>query len=190
MKQKREGWGTQPLAGGDAPPGARQNTLFLTIAGYTLRLMGSPIHTFKAGVAAVMSLWMAVLACLMGCTLPQLANSPSPHALSAHNASAAPGQPDLMAGMENCPQHSGGSIPTQPNAPKPSRGGGMSCCPVEVTVASKPQTATPQISAARSSVLQSPFSLATTSLYHSAEVVAPAWHSGRDTLLATHLLRI
>jgi len=171
-------------------PATCQIALFLTIARYTLEVMRLPIHTFKAGIATVMSLWMAVLACLMGCTLPQLASSASPRALSDHNASAEPAQPDLMAGMENCPHHSGGNIPTKPNDPKPARRGGMSCCPVEVTVASKPQTATPQISAARSFVLQSPFSLATISLYHSLEVVAPAWHSGRDTLLETHLLRI
>jgi hypothetical protein len=164
--------------------------LFLTIAGYTLCVMRSPIHSFKAGIATVMSLWLAVLACLMGCTLPQPANSASLRALSTHNASAERDQPDLMAGMENCPHHSGGNVPARPSAPKPARGGGMSCCPVEVTVASKPQTATPQISAARSFVLQSHFSLATISLYHSVEAVAPAWHSGRDTLLETHLLRI
>jgi hypothetical protein len=167
-----------------------QNTLFLGIARYSLCVMRSPIHTFRAGIATVMSLWMAVLACLMGCTLPQLANSASPRALSTLNASAEQGQLDLMAGMENCPHHSAGNIPAKPNDPKPSRGGGMSCCPVEVTVASKPKTAPPQISAARSLVLQSHFSLATIWFYHSVEVVAPAWHSGRDTLLETHLLRI
>jgi hypothetical protein len=95
-----------------------------------------------------------------------------------------------MAGMENCPHHSGGAAPAKPNDPKPSRGGGMSCCPVEVTVASKPQAATPQISPAPSFVLESHFSLATIWFYHSIEVAAPAWHSGRDTLLETHLLRI
>jgi hypothetical protein len=66
----------------------------------------------------------------------------------------------------------------------------MSCCPVEVIVASKPQTTTPHISPARFFVLQSRFSLATIPLYHPAEVVASALHSGRHTLLATHLLRI
>jgi hypothetical protein len=126
----------------------------------------------------------------MGCTLPQLANSGSPRAFSTGNVSAEQGQPDVMAGMENCPHHSGGNIPTKSNDPEPPRGGGMSCCPVEVTVASKPQTATPQISSARSFVLESRFSLATICFYHSMEVVAPAWHSGRDTLLETHLLRI
>src|SRR5271163_115737 len=143
--------------------------------------MRSPTHTFTAAIATVMSLWLAVLACLMGCTLPQLANSGSPHALSIHNAATENGQPDLMAGMENCPHHSGGNIPAKPSDPKPARGGGMSCCPVEVTVASKPQTARPQISPARSFVLESHFSLATIWSYHSMEVVAPASHSGRDT---------
>jgi hypothetical protein len=172
------------------PPAATQNRLFLKIAGYSLYGMRSPIHSFRAGIATVMSLWLAVLACLMGCTLPQLANSGSPHAPSTLNASTEQSQPDLMAGMENCPHHSGGNIPARRGDPKPSRGGGMSCCPVEVTVASKPQAAAPQISPARSFVLESRFSLATIWFYHSIEVAAPALHSGRDTLLETHLLRI
>jgi|SRR5580658_2410966 hypothetical protein len=162
--------------------------------------MPSPFRAFRSAVATVISLWMAVLACLMGCTLPSLANSAPAKAAttdsSLTNASSLPAnspepsQMDLMAGMENCPHHSAGNAPAKQSDRKPVRGGVMSCCPVEVTVASKPDIATLQISPARSFVLQSHFSLAQVRLHHAVELVPSVWHSGRDTLLATHLLRI
>jgi hypothetical protein len=158
-------------------------------------MMRFPFRTFRTAVATVISLWMAVLACLMGCTLPSLANS-GPVSVSATNPSSIPAnsadesRTDLIAGMENCPHHSGGNAPAKQNDHKPVRGGEMSCCPVEVTLASKPDIATLQISPARSFVLQSHFSLTTVGFYHAVEFVPSVWHSGRDTLLETHLLRI
>jgi len=149
-------------------------------------------------VAAGLSLWLAALACLVGCTIPILANSGSIDAASIWENSAEqgqPGQPDLMANMANCPHHSGGSGlakpgPAKPNAPKPVRGGRMSCCPAEVSVASKPDTVRLPIASAGDSLLAPDFSLTPIRFSHSVEFVPPAWHSGRDTLLETHLLRI
>jgi len=171
-------------------------------------------------VAAGLSLWLAALACLVSCTIPILANAGSSGATTIHNTRSLrearsiqensaeqdqSGQPDLMAGMENCPHHSGGNAPAKPgpakpdptkpaptksNDPKPVPGGGMSCCPVEVTVASKPDTVRLQIAPAGNFVLVSDFRQTTIRFFHSVEFVPLAWHSGRDTLLETHLLRI
>ena len=168
-------------------------------------------------MAAGLSLWLAALACLVGCTVPILANAGSIHATTIHNTrslhearairenSAERSEPDLMAGMTNCPHHSGGNAPAKPgsakpdptkpaptksNDPKPVPGGGMSCCPVEVTVASKPDTVRLEIAPAGNFVLAPDLRLTTIRFFHSVEFVPPAWHSGRDTLLETHLLRI
>jgi hypothetical protein len=168
-------------------------------------------------MAAGLSLWLAALACLVGCTIPIIANAGSIHATTIHNArslhearsirenSAEQSEPDLMAGMENCPHHSGGNAPAKPgpakpdptkpaptksNDPKRVPGGGMSCCPVEVTVASKPDTVGLELAPAGNFVLAPDLRLTTIRFFHSVEFVAPAWHSGRDTLLETHLLRI
>jgi hypothetical protein len=149
-----------------------------------------PLHTLKSAVAAGLSVWLAVLACLMGCTLPSLASASSVKAPSAHQNSAEQNSTDLMAGMENCPHHSGGNAPAKPNEPKPVRGGAMSCCPVEVTVTSKPDTVTLHVAPTSDFVLASDFTLATVRFFDSAEFVPPVWHSGRDTLLETQLLRI
>ena len=178
-------------------------------------------HAFRTAMAAGLSLWLAALACLVGCTIPILANAGSSNATTIHNTRSLhettsirensaeqdqPGQPDLMAGMENCPHHSGGNAPAKPgpaksaptgppgptksNNPKPVPGGGMSCCPVEVTVASKPDTVRLEIAPARNFVLAPDLRLTTVRFFHSVEFVPPAWHNGRDTLLETHLLRI
>jgi hypothetical protein len=159
-------------------------------------------------MAAGLSLWLAALACLVGCTIPIIANAGSIHATSIHETTSIrensaeqdqPGQPDLTANMANCPHHSGGNAPAKPgptksaptrHTPKPVPGGGMSCCPVEVTVASKPDTVRLEIAPAGNFVLAPDLRLTTIRFFHSVEFVPPAWHSGRDTLLETHLLRI
>jgi hypothetical protein len=149
-----------------------------------------PIHTLKSGVAAGLSVWLAVLACLMGCTIPSLAGANSGKAPLAHENSAEQDRPNLMADMKNCPHHSGRNAPNKPHDSKPVRGGGMSCCPVEVTVASKPATVTLHLTPASDFVLAPGFTLATIRFSHSVEIVPSIWQSGRDTLLETQLLRI
>jgi hypothetical protein len=152
--------------------------------------MRLPFFNFRAAVASAVSLWMAVLACLVGCTIPSLASSGAGTAPSVRENSAEQTQPDVMADMPNCPHHSGGNIPAKPSEPRPVHGGGMSCCPVEVTVTSKPDAVTLHVAPASNFVLAPDFTLATIQLFHSVELVPPVWHSGRDTLLETHLLRI
>ena len=157
--------------------------------GYRLYGMRFQLPTFRAAVAAGLSLWMAVLACLIGCTLPSFASFGLAGAPSIHQSSSEQGQPDLMAGMENCPHHSGSNAPAKQNNGKPVRGG-MSCCPVEVTVAAKPDTVILHVARARDFVPESAFSLMTVRFFHSVGFVPLSWRSGRDTLLETQLLRI
>jgi hypothetical protein len=153
--------------------------------------MRLPIHTLRSTVAVGLSIWLAVLACLMGCTLPSLASSGSGNAFSAHENSAEQDSPDLMAGMENCPHHHfGESAPAKPNDGKPVRGGNISCCPVEVTVASKSDITKFAVTLAQGFVLLANVDLATTRFHHAVESVPSVLRDGRDTLLKTHLLRI
>jgi hypothetical protein len=146
---------------------------------------------FKTVIATGISLWLAVLACLMGCTLPNLASAGSVRAFSVGQSSGERDTTDLMAGMESCPHHHyDGSAPARPNGEKPVHGGNMSCCPVEVTVAAKPDIAKLGIALPHGFVLHTSVELMTNWVYHAAESVPSMWHSGRDTLLETHLLRI
>src|ERR1700685_4026208 len=152
--------------------------------------MRLPLLTFRSVVATGVSLWMGVLACLVGCTVPILASSGASRAPLMHENSAEPNQPGVMADMPNCPHHFGGNAPAKPNEPKPVRGGGMSCCPVEVTVVAKPETVTLHIAPSSDFVPAADFAVATIRFFHSVEFVPPVRHSGRDTLLETQLLRI
>jgi hypothetical protein len=171
--------------------GSLRNKLSSRTGGYRLDLMRFRYHTFRAVLATGLSLWMAVVACLIGCTLPSFANSGAISASAIHENSADQSQPDLMAKMGNCPHHSGSDVPAKQNDGKPvPRGGGMSCCPVEVTVASKPDTVILHIAAPSDFIAESNFSLMTVRFVRSAEFVPLIWRSGRDTLLETQLLRV
>jgi hypothetical protein len=95
-----------------------------------------------------------------------------------------------MADMENCPHHhSDGDAPAKPNGGKPAHGGAMSCCALEITVAPKWDAAALGI-VPHIAILRSNFSLLAVQLYSSVEIHPPLWHSGRDTLLETQLLRV
>jgi hypothetical protein len=171
--------------------GSLQNKLSWRMEGYRLDVMSFRYHTFRAAVSTGLSLWMAVVACLIGCTLPSFANSGLGGAAAIRENSAEQSQRDLMASMENCPHHPGSSAPAKQSDGKPApRGGGMSCCPVEVTVASKPDTVILHVAAASDFVAESDFSLVTVRLFHSVDFVPHFWRSGRDTLLDTRLLRV
>jgi hypothetical protein len=98
-----------------------------------------------------------------------------------------------MAGMENCPHHSGAKIPEKPGDGKSPGGkmpGRMSCCPPEVTVAPKSHFSVPAIVVVTSLVVPSPLQLSASWLSPFLAFVPPVMHSGRDTLLQTRLLRI
>jgi hypothetical protein len=78
-----------------------------------------------------------------------------------------------MANMENCPHHSGSNGPAKHNNGKPVRGGSMSCCPVEATIASKPDTVIQVVAAAHDFVLESDFGLMTVRFF-SIDGICPA----------------
>lgn len=89
---------------------------------------------FKAVIATGISVWLAVLACLMGCTLPNLASADAVNASSVHQSSSERNSMDLMEGMENCPHHHfDGSAPAKRRQARARReyavlSGGSYCC--------------------------------------------------------------
>src|SRR5579864_4169884 len=95
------------------------------------------LTTTKAVTALVVSLWMAALACLMGCTQPLFFNSPAKvEASASQRNSVNQTQPDLMADMESC-HHAGSNCPAPSNDKRPPSNGTVSCCPLEITVTPK-----------------------------------------------------
>jgi hypothetical protein len=152
--------------------------------------MRPTFRTLKAGMATAVSLWMAALACVMGCTQPVLAGSPTIlEESSIQKNSAGQSSSELMADMEGC-HHSGGNSSVPPSDRKPASNGALSCCPLEITVNQK-WSAT-KLGIARSVVLAPPSGFRFEIIRFSSlvEFPRPIWHNGRDTLLKTHLLRI
>ena len=152
--------------------------------------MRSMHSTLKAGVASAVSLWMAVLVCVTGCTQPVLASSPSRIDASPASGSLASGDDSaLMADMGDC-HHADRNSSVPPHDRKPAPGSAVSCCPLEVTLTHKPDTTAPKIVFTGDIVSSSDFHSVVTRFWRPGEFAQSTWPSGRDTLLQTHLLRI
>lgn len=152
-------------------------------------MMRLRFHTLKAATATLVSLWMAAMACFLGCALPVLANTDSPYASTAQVDAPDAASSEPMMGMENCPHHSGGNPAKTPNDGKSAPTSGMSCCPLEATVASKLKTEPIHVAPAVL-LLSSDLNFTISRFYDSVELVPLLGNSGRDTLLKTQLLRI
>jgi hypothetical protein len=146
------------------------------------------LYPMRAGMATALSMWVAVLASVMGCTLPVLANSHVAAASSARENAANHTHSGLMADMENC-HHSGSNSSVPPGDKKPASNGAVSCCPLEITVTQR-DAAKLRIAPAPDFALSSDFHFDVTRFSSPAEFAQSISHNGRETLLESHLLRI
>jgi hypothetical protein len=94
-----------------------------------------------------------------------------------------------MADMESC-HHAGGSSSVPPSDRKPASNGALSCCPLEITVNQKWDATKLGIARSLDFATSSGFQLEIRRFSSLAEFAPSISHSGRDTLLQTHLLRI
>src|SRR6266403_1728608 len=147
--------------------------------------MRSTLHTMKAGMATALSRWPPFLSCIMGCTLPVLANSQVAPASSTQKDSADHSQSGLMAEMENC-HHSASNSSVPPGNKQPASNGVLSCCPLEITVTQKWDATALRISPAPDFTLSSDFHFEIARLSSPAEFAPSISHNGRDTLLESH----
>jgi hypothetical protein len=154
--------------------------------------MRTTFHRIKAAMATAVSLWIAALACVMGCPQPALVGSPTIlDASSIQKNSANHTSSQLMADMESCHHSRGNSnSPALPSDRKPAPNGAVSCCPLEVTVNQKWDTAKLGTARALDFAPSSRFHFEGTRFSRLVKFPQPISHSGRDTLLETHLLRI
>lgn len=148
------------------------------------------LHTTKTIMAVAVSLWMAGLACVMGCTQPALASSPTiVDASPSQKNSAHHSQSALTADMPNC-HHSGDNSSLPRNGRKPASNGAVSCCPLEITVVQKWTTVGLRTARMQEFALFSEFHFGVARFSGPSEFAQSIYHCGRDTLLETHLLRI
>jgi hypothetical protein len=157
---------------------------------YNVLSMRLTMHTLKAALATAISLWLAVLACVMGCTQPALANSQSAAAASSPQENFVGHHHfGLMADMESC-HHSDGNSSAPPGDRKSPSNGALSCCPLEITLAPKWSALKQGIAPGPDFVPPSGFHFEIARFSSPAEFAPPLSHNGRDTLLESHLLRI
>ena len=141
-------------------------------------------------MTVAISLWIAVVACVMGCALPAIAGSQTSIAAVSSNSDAARRSGDgRTADIPEC-RHSNRKSPAPANSSKPGPNGAISCCPVEITLTQKWDSAAPRVAVSQDFVAWHDFKLEGMRFSDSPESVRTIWHSGRDRLLETHLLRI
>lgn len=143
------------------------------------------MRSLKTALAVVMSSWISVVACLLGCATPAFADT-DPSNFSSTQASLKGHKFDPMMDMENCPHHPGKSTPRDGK----SAPGRMSCCTPDATLTTKAKLRLPGAVLAPSFLPSPDLHLATIQFLTARISAPPIAESGRDTLLQTQLLRI
>jgi hypothetical protein len=139
--------------------------------------VGMSVSSAKSIVSTVLSLWLGVLACLLGCASPARAIERAPQRSGIVQC---PTNDDTG---DSCCQHRGSSEKNQRHA--------MSCCPTETALTQKQALAVPALTATYIAVLTlvhiepSPAFFEST---HAGDAIP--WQSGRDILQQVHVLRI
>jgi hypothetical protein len=137
----------------------------------------------RSATATVLSLWLGVLACLLGCV---------------KTASASPERSQASTvGAINCPSGNGevGDSCCQqghnPGGSEKGRHHEISCCPTETALIQKQDLTSPVLTHLFAAVL-SLVNLHGSSFVSDSTNASPAtvWQSGRDLLLQVHVLRI
>jgi hypothetical protein len=144
--------------------------------------MRSTWHIVRAGTAVGVSFWIAVVACVMGCTLPAITGSQASVAANARHTG-------LMADMQGC-HHSSGNPSAPGKDKKPVPNGAVSCCPFEITLTLKWNPEATRAAVSPDFVRPANFDLIDSGFSIFVETHPPNPHTGRDTILETHLLRI
>jgi len=137
----------------------------------------------RSMTATALSLWLGVLACLLGCAKPAM-------------ASPMQGQHRETSGI-NCPERdSDAGDSCCRHGHNPNRSGkdeqhAMSCCPTETALIQKQNIAPPAVTHLFAAVLALvDFEAATFVLGDAASGESVPWHAGRDILGRVHILRI
>jgi len=146
-------------------------------------------RTLDPVLAVALSFWMAAAACVIGCMQPVLANFPAQSEGSIGNShSLNQTHTGPMPDMDCCHHE---ETPSDPAKDKKSHHQAVSCCPLDARVTPAQKWGPASTTAFKSepvstTELDFPFAL----FRHSFAIDHALWHSGRGTLLKTHVLRI
>jgi hypothetical protein len=135
-------------------------------------------HIVKAGTAVGVSLWIAVVACVMGCTLPAITGSQASVATNHGRTGLLAASTQVAVARRREKTKSPSRIPQRP------------AVPVEITLTQKWNPEATRAAVSNDFVQPANFALMDSGFSAMLETAPPIAHTGRDTLLETHLLRI
>jgi hypothetical protein len=146
-------------------------------------------RTLDPVLAVALSFWMAAAACVIGCMQPVLADSAAQSGGSIGNShSLNQTHTGPMPDMDCCHHE---KTPSDPATDKKPHHQAVSCCPLDARLTRAQKWGPASTIAFKSepvstTELDFPFAL----FRHSFAIDHALWHSGRGTLLKTHVLRI
>jgi hypothetical protein len=140
----------------------------------------------RSVTATALSLWLGVLACVLGCAIPSAASLSAPKTQVSGLSAAPCPDPGGDAG-EPCCRH--GHSPADGSGKNEHHS--ISCCPAETALIQKQNVGSPASAHLYVAVL-------VLRIFHSSNFVSAnasaspstLWDSGRDILLQVHVLRI
>ena|ERR1700719_790943 len=140
----------------------------------------------RSVTATALSLWLGVLACVLGCAKPSAGSPSAPETQSSALSAAA--CPDRRGDVgEPCCRH--GHNPADGSEKNDHHS--ISCCPTETALIQKQNVVPPASAHLYVAVLMLPdFHPSTFVSAHASANRSTLWHSGRDVLLQVHVLRI
>jgi hypothetical protein len=140
----------------------------------------------RSAAATALSLWLGVLACILGCARPAAASPPVPEAQVSGLIAAPCPDPGGEVG-EQCCRH--GHNPA--NGPGKNEHHSISCCPSETALISKQNVVPPVSGHLYVAVLMLRTFHSSGFVHANADASSSTpWDSGRDILLQVHVLRI
>jgi len=142
--------------------------------------------SLRSMTATALSLWLGILACVLGCAKPSAASPLAPET-QVSGLGAAPCPDRGSDAEEPCCRH--GHNPADGSEKNKHRS--ISCCPTETALIQKQNVVPPSSAHLYVAVLMLP-NFHPSNFVSANESASPStlWHSGRDILLQVHVLRI
>src|SRR5258708_40101639 len=136
--------------------------------------------------ATALSLWIGVLACVLGCAMPSAASPSAPKTQGSGLSTTQCPDPGDDAGRQCCRQ---GHHPADGSNKNQHRS--ISCCPADTALVQKQNVVPPASVHLRVAVLALPNFHASNFVSANASASpSTLGHSGRDLLLQVHVLRV
>ncbi|HEX3121384.1 MAG TPA: hypothetical protein VHP80_19955 [Candidatus Acidoferrum sp.] len=140
------------------------------------------LFAMRSITATALSLWLGVLACLLGCAKPAAASTQRPSSEASMTTCPTGGDAD-----DSCCQHGHGSSDGSDKSSHHAK----SCCPTETALTQRDSTSVEHAVSLHVDALALPaINEPSVTFVRTAPAVPTLWQAGRDILRQVHVLRI